>query len=215
MDEKKNKPLMVLGVVCVVYWLLNFLNNAVLTHDYGWLLWYSSAGLLITGMALITQNTKLLYSMFCALFVAETVWMVDLFYVIFSHHPLVGFTGYMLSPSFNTKDLYFTLYHLLIPISLFIAIYQTKKIYKYGWIGAMIFAATLAILTYFLTSPYSQVNCIHSINQCQTIFSFLYTIGDLYRIIVALIGLTVFVFIPTNYLLLYFKTRKKTPREII
>lgn len=209
MNEKKNKPLVVLGAVCVVYWFLNFLNNAVLTNNYGWLLWYSSAGLLITGIALISQNIKLLYSVFCALFVAETLWIVDLFYITFSHHPLIGFTGYMLSSSFNTNDLYFTLYHLLIPISLFMAIHQTKKTYKYGWIGAIIFATTLITLTYFLAGPISQVNCVHSINQCHTIFSFLYGIGNPYRIIIALIGLTVFVFIPTNYILLYFKTKKK------
>lgn len=192
---------MILGLIYISYWLLDFSKNAVLTHDYSWLLWYSSAGFLMTGIALIVQNTKLIYSMFCALFVVETVWIVDLFYVIFTHRTLIGFTKYMLSPSFHVNDLFFTLYHALIPIGLLIAILQTKKTYKYGWVGAMIFATSLAALTYLLTDPNSQVNCIHTANQCNTVFSFLYRIENPYRIIIALIGLTIFVFVPTNYLL--------------
>lgn len=200
---------MMLGIVYVIYWFFDFLKNAVLTNNYSWLLWYSAAGFLITGIALIIQNIKLIYSLFCALFVVESVWIVDLFYAIFYHRTLFGLTEYILSPSFTSKDLYFTLYHALIPIGLLIAVLRSKKTYNYGWIGATIYAASLVVLTYFLTDSQSQVNCIRSINNCHNIFSFLYQIDYLPRVFIALSGLSLFVFIPTNYTLLYFKKNRK------
>lgn len=207
--KKKDGTLLTLGTIFIAYWLLDFFNNALLKHDYSWLLWYSAAGFLLTGIALVIQNNKLIYSLFCALFIVESIWIIDLFYVIASHKSLIGFAEYILSPGFHTKDLYFTLYHSLIPIGLLIAVLRIKKPYKYAWIGATIFASTLAVLTYFLTNPStSQVNCLHSINQCHTVFSFLYKINNPYRIFVALTGLTVFVYIPTDYALFFFKKNK-------
>lgn len=190
----------------VIYWVVDFFKNAVLTHDYTWLLWYSSAGFLLTGIALITQNVKLIYSMFCALFVIETLWIVDLFYTYFNHHTLIGLTEYILSPAFQPQNLYFTLYHAFIPVGLFVAVLRIRKTYTYGWVGATLFTTTLLTLTYFLTGPHSQVNCIHT-DQCHTVVSFLYKVNSLSRISIAILVLTLFIFIPTNYILVYFKKR--------
>lgn len=208
MSGKRDKTLAIIGVFYVIYWVFDFINNGVMKHDYSWVLWYSAAGFLITGIALIVQNARLLYSMFCALFLIETMWIIDFIYNIFRHETLIGFTEYILSPSFQTKDLLFTLYHVLIPTGLLFAIIRVKKPYKYAWAGAMIFATTLSLLTYFLTGPASRVNCIHSVNQCQTIFSFLYNISNPYRIFIALLGLLVFAYIPTNYILFMMNKNK-------
>lgn len=208
MKGKKDKILVSLGMVYIVYWFVDFYKNAVLTHDFSWLLWYSSAGFLLTGIALVTQNVKLIYSLFCALFVIETLWIVDLVYSFLNHHTLIGLTEYILSPTFQIKNFFYTLYHALIPIGLLVAVLRIKNTYKYGWAGATLFVTTLLTLTYFLTSPHSQVNCIHAINKCHSIFSFLYKINYLSRISVAIIVLTLCIFIPTNYILFYFKKQK-------
>lgn len=214
MSKHRDKMLYLLGIIYVVYWGINFFHNAVLTHDYSWLLWYSSTGFLLTGIALITQNIRLIYSLFCALFVIESLWIVDFIFAISKHLTLIGLTGYIYVPTFHITDLYLTLYHVLVPTGLFIAVRRIQVVYTRGWLGAVIFATTLAILTYFLTNQNSQVNCIHSVNECHTIFSFLYRITNPYRTIIALVGLTVGIFIPTNFLLIHYKKRKIQKQDI-
>lgn len=206
MKDTKNKILFLLGIFYISCWIFDFIINAVLKQDYSWLVWYSAAGFLLTGIALIIQNIKLIYSLFCALFVIETIWVIDFLYVLFTRQSVFGATEYMLSPTFSAQDYYITLYHVLIPIGLLIAVILNKKSYKYGWVGALIFASTLFIITYFFLSPLSQVNCIHSLNQCHTIFSFFYQINNPLRIFIIVICLTTIIYLPTNYILLYLKS---------
>lgn len=209
MKEGKNKILLILGIVDITYWLLDFFNNAVIPNNYSWLLWYSAAGMLLTGIALVIQNVKLIWSLFCALFVLETLWIVDSLYLIFTHRALIGFSEYMLAPTFHTKEVLFTLYHVLIPISLLAAVLIIKKTYKYGWIGATIFAIVLSLLTYFIAGPESQVNCLNGVKGCKSIFPFLYQINNPYRIMIVLVSLMILIYIPTNYILYIFKKDRK------
>jgi len=197
-----------LGIICIIYWLFDFIFNALLIHNFSWLLWYSSAGLLITGIALVTQNEVLLYSSFCALFIIESLWTVDFLGLFIVHKSLSGLTAYTKALNFTEKDLFLTLYHMLIPLSLFYAIRKTTKIYKYGWIGAVLFSSTLAFLTFFLVNPYDRVNCISNLSNCQSIFSFFYKINNPYRIFAALFMLLIFVYLPTNYMVIKVKTKQ-------
>lgn len=203
--KEKHRIVITLGVICLTYWGFDFIANALIPHHFSWLLWYSSAGLLLTGIALITENTFLIYSLFCALFIPEMLWMVDFSGRFLFDKSLFGLTTYTHAISFTKADLYLTLYHFLIPISLLYAVFHTAKSYKYGWIGAIFFATTLFILTYFLVSPHDQVNCIQSFSPCKTVFSFLYAIPNPERIFLALISLVVFIYIPTNFLILRIK----------
>lgn len=209
MKARKDSLLAILGIVFVGYWLTDFYNNAVLPHDFSWIFWYSSAGFLMTGIALILQNIKLIYSLFCALFVIESLWFFDLIYTMSHHSSFIGLTAYILTPSFHITNLYLTLYHIFIPLGLLLAVHRSKQTYHYGWIGATLFALVLVVLTYFLTGSTSHVNCIHSMSECNSAFSFLYKIANPYRTILALTGLMIFVYIPTNYLLLYCKKAER------
>lgn len=205
MKPKKDIVLIRIGAFLILYWFIDFINNAVLTNDYSWLLWYSSMGLLATGIALIFQQGAVISSLFCALFVVESMWIVDFIYTITHRRVLIGFSQYILSPSFHAKDMFLTLYHILIPLCLFIAVYRIKKSYPYSWIGAIIYATTVFFLTYFLTGPTSQVNCIHSTDGCRSAYSFLYQIENPQRIIVVILIQTILIFIPTNYVLMRVK----------
>jgi len=198
---------LILGTICLGYWLLNLLD-ALVNHRPSWLLWYSSAGLFTTGIALLTENTLLIYSAFCALFAMEGLWTIDFLYAILVKKSLLGFTAYAFAPSFGRKDFFMTLYHILIPISLLTAILNNPKANKYGWLGAIVFVSILGFLTYFLVGPNDRVNCIHSLSSCQSVFTFLYKIQNPYRIFVALLGLVIFVYVPSNYLVITLKKKQ-------
>lgn len=206
--KKYNKLLLILGIFYIIYWLFDFYQNAIIPHNFSWILWYSSAGFLLTAIALIIQNEFLIYSLFCALFAVEGIWTFDFIYGLIFHKSLLGFTDYIDFTNFNIQYYYSTFYHPLIPIGLFIAILYTKKIHKYGWIGAIFFVSILMLLTYLFVNPNDQINCIYSSSPCNNIFSFLYKIPDPYRSFVVLLGLTSFIYLPTNLILIQLKKIK-------
>lgn len=209
LSKKYNKLLLILGTFYVVYWLSDFFYNAIASNNFSWVLWYSSVGFLLTGIALIIQNELLIWSLFCALFAIEGFWTLDFLYGLFFQKSLLGFTSYINFSNFDIKPFYFTLYHVLIPFGLFIAVLSSRKIYKYAWIGAAFFALILMLLTYLFVNPIKQVNCIYSVSQCNSIFNFLYAIKNPYRSFIMLFGLTFFIYLPTNYLLIHFKKKQK------
>lgn len=208
-SKKYNKFLLILGIFYVIYWLSDFFYNAIISNNFSWILWYSSAGFLLTGIALIIQNDLLIWSLFCALFAIEGFWTLDFLYGLLFQKSLVGFTSYINFSNFNIKHFYFTLYHALIPFGLFIAILYTRKIYKYAWIGAALFALILMFLTFLFVNPNKQVNCIYSVSQCNSVFNFLYKINNPYRSFIMLFGLIFFIYLPTNYFLIKFKKKQK------
>lgn len=213
-SKKYNKLLLMLGIFYVIYWLFDFFYNAVISNNFSWILWYSSAGFLLTGTALIIQNELLIWSLFCALFAIEGFWTLDFLYGLLFQKSLLGFTSYINFSNFNIKPVYFTLYHILIPFGLFMAILLTRKIYKYAWVGAASFALILMFLTYLFVNPNEKVNCIYSVSHCNSIFNFLYAIKNPYRSFIMLFGLIFFIYLPTNYLLVYFKKTKKSNFQI-
>lgn len=190
-----------IGLICLIYWVIDFINNVFFGNGPTWLIWYSSFGLFLTSIALISENKMLIFSMFCALFVPETIWTIDFIYVVLTHGTFLGLTNYAFSESFSKKDFYMTFYHFLIPIGLFIAIIRTPHSYKYGWVGASIFIFTLLLLTYIFIPPSSGVNCLYQTARCKVIFSFLYNVNVYYRMLIALSGLILFIYIPTNFIL--------------
>lgn len=207
MKTKRNSFITFLGVVCIVYWLVDFIFNALIPHHFSWLLWYSSAGLLLTGIALLLQNNILIYSLFCALFIPELTWIIDFVGKFLFHKSLFGFTFYLNGLDFAGKSLYLTLYHFLIPASLLFAIYHSKKIFIYGWLGALVFGSIIAFLTYTFVGQHDQVNCMQSLSPCKTVFSFLYAIPNPQRIFTTLFFLVIFIYIPTNFIILKFKKK--------
>lgn len=206
--KKSNKLLLILGIFYLIYWLFDFYQNAIVPHNFSWILWYSSAGFLLTGIALIIQNELLIYSLFCALFTIEGIWTLDFIYGLIFHKSLLGFTSYIDFSNFNIIHYYSTFYHPLIPIGLLVAILFTRKIYKYGWVGATLFTSILIFLTYLFVNPNERINCIFSSSQCDTVFNFLYKINNPYRLFIIIIGLISFVYLPTNYILIRLKKKQ-------
>lgn len=204
---QRNRLDFFLGLFCLLYWIFDFYNIVFLIQKPSWLLWYSSAGLLFTSIALLTRNIPLLYSSFCALFLIELFWSIELILMWVLGIPLFGFTHYVFDANFSTKDFFMTFYHPFIPLSLFLAVMKEKTTNNYGWLGAALFATTIALLTILFVPQSENVNCLSSLNQCGTVFAFLYFTDTPYRIGIGLLLLLSFIFIPSNYFLLKYKSR--------
>ena len=203
--------LRILGIICLLYWIFDFINLVVISNRPGWLLWYSSAGLFFTSIALLTNNIKLIYTAFCALFFIEAVWSVDFTLKLLFNYPY-ALTAYAFESSFSRKDFFMTLYHFLIPLSLFMAVISNKKTYKYGWLGALMYASTLLFGVYLFVNPTEDVNCVHPSARCTSTLGFIYSIDNPYRIILVLVLVTIFLYIPSNYFLLKLKKNKDTKK---
>jgi hypothetical protein len=204
----KNRVLVYLGMVCFFVWVIDVINNIFYVHKPEYLLWYSTFGLLLTGISLMTQNKKLIAISFCAFFVIELVWDLGFLLKLFIHVTIPGVAEYMFASTYKRKDFLISLYHLLISPSLLLAVIINKEYYKYAWVGALSIATVLAFLTYFFVNPHEQVNCVHTINYCRTFIPFLNTIHNPLRIFVGLFLATVVIYIPSNYWMLLISKKR-------
>lgn len=83
-----------------------------------------------------------------------------------------------------------------------------KKINPKGWIGAIVFALIVGFLTYVFGKSTDNVNCVYSTANCISNIEILYKISNPLRIMVAVFLLGIFVYMPTNYLLMRLKLNK-------
>ncbi len=188
-----------IGLMLLLIWVIDALNIVFLHHKPGSLFWYSNAGLLLTSIALLTRNSRLIFILFCALFFAEFIWGIGFLMLIF-FQKIPGIVD-NLKLQFETKDLILTLYHFLIPPVLLFGVFKLKRIYKNAWWGALLYASILVLFTYFLVSPQKSVNCLYPVDHCRRFFPFLFRIENPLRLFVGLLLLTIFIYIPSNYFL--------------
>ena len=199
---KRNKLLFTLGIFSFIYWVLDFINIVFFINKPEFVLWYSSAGLLLTSIALIRQSPRLILVMFCSLFVMESIWSLDFLARLLSGISPLGITDYLFEFPYTKKDLVMTMYHLMIPPFLLIGVSKTQKIFHYSWIGSVLYAGSLAFLTYWMADPKGSVNCIHQLIRCRGVFSSIFTaFPKPYHIFFVLLSATFLVYLPTNYLL--------------
>ncbi len=200
---KKDALLFKLGLFCLFYWIIDIINILFFVQKPEFILWYSVMGLLLTAIALILQSPILISTMFCALFLMESAYSLDfLGRILFDYH-FLGISSYVFEPTYSKKDFFMAFYHFLIPPALLIAHLRTKKFYKRAWVGAIMYASTILVLTFLLVPRSGTVNCVHQLTFCRGAFSFiLYQFPYPYRIFAALVFVVLGVFIPTNYVLL-------------
>ncbi len=208
--KHRDKLLFTLGVFCLSYWFFDFMNMVFLIKKPEFALWYSSAGLLLTGIALILESPILISIMFCALFAVELFWSLDFLGKIFFDQNFLGLTTYLFEPSYSKKDFFMALYHIYIPPILLVSLLHVKKVFRYSWVGSTIYALTLTVLTFFFARPTESVNCVHSLQQCKGAFAYILTkLPSPYHILTTIALLVVLVFIPINSTLLSIGRRRK------
>jgi hypothetical protein len=201
---KKLDTVTVLGIISLVYWLFDVVNNNFFLHEATWSLWFSSFGIGLTAIGLLTRNTFLLSSLFCALFVFEMSWNIGFFSHTIFHKSFMGLTDYLFNGNYTTKDFLITSYHISMIPFLLIGIIKEKVVHKTAWIGASLFTAVAVSLTYFFAGPHETTNCVHVIDNCRLFLFYLENVSNPLRSTLGVIIVTLFLFIPTNYALIKF-----------
>lgn len=198
---KKHASLFWLGILCLCFWVVDVANVIFVIHKPAWLLWFSSLGLILTAVALLTQSALFIFVLFVSHFVLEAIWTIGFFSILLFNKGIPGITDYAFTSHFAQKDFLITLYHVLIPPSLLWGLLKTRKVYKSGWIWATLLTSLIAAITYIFVEPHEKVNCIHSVTYCSNAFSDIFNkIQNPNRIFLGLALLTFFVFIPTNFI---------------
>ncbi len=205
MNYAKDKQSLILGIILVLFWGLDAYDKIVILHAPYRLLWFSSAGLLMTSLGLLTKNRLLVTMTFCALSVVEGVWFAS-FLLSFFHLDFIGMASY--HPSARLDATIVTAYHILLFPSLLLAISKVRP-HKKGWLAAGVFALSIGILSYIFTLGLSDnVNCIQSDKACSSFFSLFYSIHNPQRIIIAALAITGLIFYPVNKALFWFELKK-------
>lgn len=172
-----------------------------------YLLWYSSLGLLLLGVALVTKNELLSSIAFCSLFAIEGFWLINFILAFFDLS--IGNKSYSFMPGSPNFDPLGSVYHIfLAPLSLF-SILQIKKIYKSAWVYSTLGSFTIGILTYIYASNMEQENINCLFQSCEPLFTSVYQIPNPTRIIVSTILLSLIIFLPSNLVLIYIKNKLK------
>lgn len=198
------KPNFLAAYVLVIFWLLDVFNKIFIAHVPLDVLWYSSLSLLLLIVALLTENVFLLSSAFCIVFFIEGMWSIGFLSILVADKHLLGIAEYAFSSGYPKQEFVITLYHLLLVPASFIGISTIKTVHKQAWIGALIFSTFVALATFLLAQPTNSINCIYIKKYCQNFLWFLYDFPIPLRIFLGITLITLFIYIPTNYLLLKF-----------
>lgn len=191
-----------LGILMFSFWLADTYTKIFIMHSPLRTLWFSSAGLGVTAIALFTRSSFLITSMFSALTVIEGIWDAGFLSKILFNKTIPGVAEYVFTPNYPKWEFAITMYHLLlVPIIIF-ALYKIKKIHKLGWLGATIFTSVVGFSTYFLVKEDENINCVKTVDYCQSFFKPLYQFDNPVRIFLGIFFLTILLFIPLNFLLL-------------
>lgn len=193
------------ALILFLFWIADTFTKIFILGEPLRTLWFSSVGLIITAIALFTESSFLITSMFSALAVIEGIWDIGFFSKLLFNISIPGVAVYAFQNGYPNWQFVITLYHLFIIPALFFAVIKIKKIHKWGWIGATLFTSLIAFLTYTLPGNKENINCIFRVDYCQSFLKPLYQFDNPERILVGVYLLSALLFLPLNYLLIRFK----------
>lgn len=197
-----------------LFWVADAVYKAFVLQAPLRTLWFSSAALGVTTMALFTRSSFLITSMFSAVTITEGIWDVGFFSQLLFHRAIPGVATYAFTPHYPKWEFFITMYHLLIVPVVIFALIKVRKIHKLGWLGATLFTTIVSFLTYFLVNGKDNINCIFSADYCQFFFKPLYQFDNPLRIFIGVSALTILLFIPLNWIILkiedYFRAGETT-----
>lgn len=196
---------MYLSLLIFAILLIDIVDKVFITKTPARVFWYSTIGLAFTGLAVLTENSFIVTVALCLLLLPEGLWTLGFVLYTLSHGHFLNLPSYAFSLDFRNFSSFITVYHLLFIPSLIFALYKAKKISAFGWIGAAVFALIVGILAYALNKNPDNINCIYSVKNCLNTVSPLYRIPNPERIVVAVVLLTLLIYLPTNLILLKLK----------
>lgn len=197
------EPLRIIAFILICFWLADTYVKVVVDDAPARVLWWSSAGLLLTVAGLYLKNTLILTGIACVLLLPESIWTLSFFSNLILKKDALLFTEYAFKPDYSPLKFIVTFYHLLAIPSLILGLYCIKKIHSRGWILAYVFSLVISYLAYIFPDQYSNVNCTQTetAGRCWLYFRYLYPLNDVIRIFLAATILTLFVYLPVNLVL--------------
>lgn len=200
-------PLFYLSAILLSFWLLDTYLLIFVKHTPDQMLWWSRAGLGLSVVALLLRNNFLISTLFCALFIHESLWTVSFLSRLLFQTDKIQYTNYMFGSNFSPVLYMAGLFHLFLVPSLILAIIYTKKIHRWGWVGAALFGGIIMLLSYLVAEPARNLNCVLPDNHyqaCHTYLGFFYNLGEAKLLnpyagmLIIDILLTLFFFLPTG-----------------
>ena len=123
------------------------------------LLWFCNNTSFVLGLAFLLRSKFLITAETVLGFVPQVIWTVDYLGNLFGVN-IFNATTYMFDPSYPTMLYVLSLHHLLLLPAMLYGI-RSIGFHKLGWIGALGHGALLWAVSFFLTNPELNLNCIH------------------------------------------------------
>lgn len=158
MDKSSHRILSFLGYFLILVVFLNLVLHLRIWGEWQELFWFCNGGALVAGYALIRKNRVLISTVFATALPAQFLWIADFFLTLLNAG--MGRTEWLFTESTVPVFIISVLLHgVLIPISGY-GVYKLG-FYRYGAIlGLFVFGYALLILTYLLTDPIENRNCV-------------------------------------------------------
>lgn len=203
--KRFSDPLFYVGLVTLGFWLADSYLKISILEAPSRMLWYSAAGLLVTAVGLFLRSSLLLTAMFCALVINESVWTISFFSNLIFHKDFTHVAEYAFRPNYPWYKFAITIYHLTLVPAIVIGLATVKRVHKFGFLAAYVFALILGLLSYLFPDAKENVNCIQreTIGSCRLYFANFYQFGNFGGAVLAISSLAVFVYLPINLLLLF------------
>src|SRR6185369_16850389 len=99
--KSHNKLLLFFGILCLIFWLFDFIHTVIFLNRPSWMFSYSSVGLLFVSISLLSENSVLIYSSFCSLFFMESIFCIDFIYHLVFQKPLFNLSNYAFVSGYN------------------------------------------------------------------------------------------------------------------
>ena len=164
------------------------------------LLWFSDIALILTTVALWTENRLIASMMAVAVLVPEIVWNISYFGRLLTGYPFAGIAGYMWdtgSPLFMRG---LSLFHIVLPVVLVWLVWRLG--YDWRAFPAMVIMAWMVLVTsYFVSTASANLNWVFGIGTPQKWMHPLAWLGLLMIMIPAA------VYVPTHLILRALFTR--------
>jgi hypothetical protein len=180
----------------ILYTVLVCLVVAAYARNYGFdnFLWFSDLAMILTAVALWTENRFLASMMAVGVLLPELVWNVAYFGRLFTGYGFGGITGYMFD---STKPLYLrnlSLFHVILPPLLVYVVWRLGYDAR-GWLAMTALAWVILPVSYIVSKHSDNINWVFGIGKPQTL------VHPLLFLFGLMLLFPMLVFLPTHFLL--------------
>lgn len=159
MLTKTKRTILLITAILFIFLGIIAITNQIFNKNIDHIFWLSYTTLILIGIGMLRKDSFLIATQLNIITIPYLVWTIDFLYLLITNNSLWGITNYILLPGPILPKIV-TLQHIYnIPFSL-LALYLIKLDKKDMWKASLIQITAIFILTFFLTSPGSNINCV-------------------------------------------------------